>query len=238
MTASVLQETSNQLTSVATNTCTTPVPASNCAVGSILECWIQVDNNVDPTNVQDSAGNTYTKQFGVFDAGNAVYMLLYTFLNNQSVSKLQVTVTWAANHNFLGAWFREIGGCNAIQGGTAAPSARAAAMSNATDGITGNNYTPTSQPCLLSSVETITSAAALANAVAGTGFTFGANGWLLSTINQGASESIRLTSLSAKTPTFTDTTDGGGAFIVGGIVYTEGAFAGGGGALLAGQACL
>lgn len=238
MTASVLQDAPQALQAASSSTIVSTAPASNCTVGSIIECWVTTDSNSTPSGVQDSAGQVYTLQASMWDATNTTFLALYTFLNNQSATKLTVTATWGAGKTNRGAWMREIGGCNAIQGTTAAPSFRNAAMTTATDGVTGSSYTPTAQPCLMSSLAMLTGATSSGTPASGTGFTAGATGFAVPTNPQGVSESIRLTATSAKTPTFTSTLNGGAFWGVGAIIYTEGAFSSGPPVYLLGQACL
>lgn len=228
MTASVLQDSPQAIAAGSSLTVVSTAPASNCAVGSIIECWVTTDTNSVPSTVQDSAGQSYSLQASFWDATNTTFLALYTFLNNQSATALTITVTWGAGKTSRGAWMREIGGCNAIQASTAAPSIRNAAGTTATDGVAGNAYTPTAQPCLISSLAMLTGSIASGTPASGTGFAAGATGWVLPTNPQAISESIRLTALSAKTPTFTSAANGSSTWSIGAIVYTEGAFAGGG----------
>jgi hypothetical protein len=218
MPASILQEAQSAAPSgTSATTVVSNALGSNATIGSTIEAYIVWLNGSQtaPTSVKDSANQTYTLQNHTWDGGfNGFNVSLYTFVNNQSATKLTVTATWAAGQMYRGCWVKEVGDTNAVQtaGGnyTFGPG-------TGTNAYTTGSLTPTSANALLSCLCQSTSS----GTVADTSATSGQSAW--GTTVYGISESYYLTSTAAKAGHFTNSTNGGSdSPIVIGAIYTEG----------------
>src|SRR5271166_5250761 len=114
MTISVLQEAPGVNYQNSGTTVVTPAFGTNCTVGSTIEFYVGWASSTAPTQVQDSAGQTYTLGTSSFNSSDGYTVASYYFQNNASATKLTITATWAASQSFTGCWGKEIGGAAAV----------------------------------------------------------------------------------------------------------------------------
>ena len=225
-TASVRQEQYTAWVATAATTVTTPALGSAVLVGDTEEAWVICSCTTAPTSVIDSASQAFTLRASVNNNDTGVTIYLYTYANNASATALTVTATWATAQPYNGIWLKDITGVTSSSYQTSGGQSQGppSPPGTGTGAISSGNVTPTSQPCLLSTISWDSGGNA-SSVVAGS-LVSGTTGWLLSggTAPTTTSASVRLTSTSAIAATFTNTTDGGSRdFVTMAAVYTEAA---------------
>lgn len=214
----ILQETSTTLNSGSASSVSLQF-ANDCTPGSVIEVWTVNDGGLTPTSVSDgvNSGN-YTAGAKVTDSASGEWsQFLYYYQNQQSATKLTITVEYASAITYTGILMREIGGVTAAPYQTSVMAQQLEPGTGA-GAIASPGITPSANPCLLSAFCLDFAATANTNAANGT---LGIQGLAIGSLGYGTTETQILESDAEVTATFTNATDGGSNyFITGAALWT------------------